>query len=68
MSSDKGAKKYSGHRPADVRQSVGEMTGHTVSDGTTKGSGHLAPKNQGPTNLAPPPKRDDAGSSAKPPK
>jgi hypothetical protein len=71
MSDDK-KREYTGHRPPDeVKVIVGEQAGHRApGDLPVKGSGHPAPSRLDPVNVAPqtpPPKRDDAGSSGKPP-
>jgi hypothetical protein len=61
----------SGHR-APKTELVGEQAGHRApeGEGAIIGSGHPAPSRLDLVNVAPsnpPPKRDDAGSSGKPP-
>jgi hypothetical protein len=65
--------EQAGHQPPrieakDLRPDA-EKSGHRApsGEGPVLGSGHPPPARIDPMNLSPPPKRDDAGSSGKPP-
>jgi hypothetical protein len=70
MSKEEGHREEyrSGHPPPERKTvTIGEMAGHKAPAKVVHGSGHPPPAAHRTMNMAPPPKRADSESSAKPP-